>query len=713
MISCWHPMPVSWEWTKRGCTSKAADPRTGHFCSSNVRPVQGSLGSGRSCSSSKEAAESDWADDDGMTGDSIAKTPGEAAKIIAEAVEEFSSPEGGRLILSALTHVTDKIIADMIHLSKRRGMPDSEIGDLLFIRGPDDEKATWYGCRDGMWTVNGEGAISMAFEPLDRLEQAIRDANEKHGRFAKKLQPNINKLLTAIGRSQSRVAALKILSENMTYKSESKFDSNRGIIPFKNGYVADGAAKTIRKAVPKDLIRTTLDIPYVPELFESEYLQFLFEHHYWNVFSHRTDTGTFFLVYVRHAAFGNPGKKIFILYGDGNDGKSGLIVLFSEALSPLFGSLEPSILMTAGNKSQNAEGPKSELKRLAKLRCAMGSEAMSGSRWDVGSVKAITSGGDKKPVRGCYDKTPEDVVLNTLLVQAINPEELPAITRAESIRNRFLGINMLSKYVNPGEEDEDNHVFPIDQEFMSTAAKGLLRYAVVARIIKDQFASEDVSMPSVPRGVLAATEELFPPPKSESLTRSILSQCKFTGKIEDGVPYEKALQLADSGEKMMSKASVFGRLSNVFYRGFRPRASHDKYRYGKDMDKHGFPGWVVDASVAAATESENREFDIASIAKTMVDAYPDRFKYAFGHDGSAAGENREEKSAPVRTYTQAELDRIEASRLELIRFVEARRDDGGRDKLTREMRTPVYAMARMKENHDAAQEEIDFGEGML
>jgi putative DNA primase/helicase len=90
---------------------------------------------------------------------------------------------------------------------------------------------------------------------------------------------------------------------------------------------------------------------------------------------------------------------MFILYGNGRNGKS----VFLETISNILGTYAKTIQASSIMVKQNNGGPNSDIARLAGARLVTSSEPNEGLRMDEGLVKQLT-GGDKVVARQLYGK---------------------------------------------------------------------------------------------------------------------------------------------------------------------------------------------------------------------------------------------------------------------------------------------------------------------
>jgi putative DNA primase/helicase len=170
-------------------------------------------------------------------------------------------------------------------------------------------------------------------------------------------------------------------------------------------------------------------------------------------------------------------QLIFMLCGNGANGKSLLVDLLAEVMGDLCEVVPPEILL-ATKAGASAEQASPAARKLAGARCAITSESRDGARLDVAVVKRHTGDG-KMTARGVYEK-PITFDITHKIIFLTN--HLPRMDHMDdAVRGRLQIIPFDARWNRPGATDPDPTLPAADKNLLAklkAEAEGVLRFFV-------------------------------------------------------------------------------------------------------------------------------------------------------------------------------------------------------------------------------------------
>ena len=250
----------------------------------------------------------------------------------------------------------------------------------------------WYVYNGSFWEVDNLGKVpiyvdmlvdSMKNEKLYIAEDVDEDeAKKEWAKFLKRSRNNASKK-AIIDEVKHRVAIL-----------HSEFDTDMTAINTVNGYV-DLSSGVLEEHDIKKMFSQQTSIEYTDNIDAPEWTRFLNQ-----IFGGDEELVHYIQKAVGYSATGSIKEQVmFLLFGNGRNGKSIFIDTISDALGTYAKSMQADSIMVRQNKS----GANSDIARLENARLVTSSEPNEGVRLDEGLIKQLT-GGDKVTARYLYGK---------------------------------------------------------------------------------------------------------------------------------------------------------------------------------------------------------------------------------------------------------------------------------------------------------------------
>ena len=241
--------------------------------------------------------------------------------------------------------------------------------------------------------------------------------------------------------------------------------------------------------------------------------------------------------------------------------------------------------------------------KLRGLRMAVTSEADKKHQFDMGKIKALTSGGDRLEARGI--NAVDIVEFNPELTLVLHSNFLPSATGSdEAFFKRVKVLPFRAMFIAPkdGPEDVENHIYhakprTVVDAILAKEAPGIMAY-VVRCAIKALKAGD---MPPAPSAVLAETNQYR---ADQDMVGHFLRECTDPDKnnkeqmkdiyfafrkwcIEEQSIVEKKVWSQNALGKDLKQRRGLDRIeSNVtYYRGLRIK---DEWRKGYDQPQESF-----------------------------------------------------------------------------------------------------------------------------
>lgn len=250
----------------------------------------------------------------------------------------------------------------------------------------------WYCYNGGYWEADNEGKVAqyvdmtvdnMRNEKLHVSADVDPDkAKEAWDKFLKKTRSNSSKK-AILSEVQHRVPVL-----------HGEFDQDKTLLNTENGYV-DLSSGILYDHDIKKMFSQQADVDYTDNIDCPEWSEFLNQ-----IFDNDQELIHYIQKAVGYSATGSIKEQVmFILYGNGRNGKS----IFMDTISDILGTYAKSMQADSIMVRQNSSGANSDIARLESARLVTSSEPNEGVRLDEGLVKQLT-GGDKVTARYLYGK---------------------------------------------------------------------------------------------------------------------------------------------------------------------------------------------------------------------------------------------------------------------------------------------------------------------
>lgn len=250
----------------------------------------------------------------------------------------------------------------------------------------------WYCYNGGYWETDNEGKVAQYIDmTVDNMRNEKlhvsadvdpEKAKEAWDKFLKKTRSNSSKK-AILSEVQHRVPVL-----------HGEFDQDKTLLNTSNGYV-DLSSGILYEHDIKKMFSQQADVDYTDNIDCPEWSEFLDQ-----IFDNDQELIHYIQKAVGYSATGSIKEQVmFILYGNGRNGKS----IFIDAISDILGTYAKSMQADSIMVRQNSSGANSDIARLESARLVTSSEPNEGVRLDEGLVKQLT-GGDKVTARYLYGK---------------------------------------------------------------------------------------------------------------------------------------------------------------------------------------------------------------------------------------------------------------------------------------------------------------------
>lgn len=250
----------------------------------------------------------------------------------------------------------------------------------------------WYCYNGGYWETDNEGKVAQYIDmTVDNMRNEKlhvsadvdpEKAKEAWDKFLKKTRSNSSKK-AILNEVQHRVPVL-----------HGEFDQDKTLLNTSNGYV-DLSSGILYEHDIKKMFSQQADVDYTDNIDCPEWSEFLDQ-----IFDNDQELIHYIQKAVGYSATGSIKEQVmFILYGNGRNGKS----IFIDTISDILGTYAKSMQADSIMVRQNSSGANSDIARLESARLVTSSEPNEGVRLDEGLVKQLT-GGDKVTARYLYGK---------------------------------------------------------------------------------------------------------------------------------------------------------------------------------------------------------------------------------------------------------------------------------------------------------------------
>lgn len=250
----------------------------------------------------------------------------------------------------------------------------------------------WYCYNGGYWEADNEGKVAQYVDmTVDNMRNEKlhvsadvdpEKAKEAWDKFLKKTRSNSSKK-AILSEIQHRVPVL-----------HGEFDQDKTLLNTANGYV-DLSSGILYEHDIKKMFSQQAGVDYTDNIDCPEWSEFLDQ-----IFDNDQELIHYIQKAVGYSATGSIKEQVmFILYGNGRNGKS----IFIDTISDILGTYAKSMQADSIMVRQSSSGANSDIARLESARLVTSSEPNEGVRLDEGLVKQLT-GGDKVTARYLYGK---------------------------------------------------------------------------------------------------------------------------------------------------------------------------------------------------------------------------------------------------------------------------------------------------------------------
>jgi len=239
--------------------------------------------------------------------------------------------------------------------------------------------------------AGNDRAQTISETEIKRIDSTIKSlqADRKACRQAK---INLNNLSY-----RRQVAEFSALGEDSLAITGDEWDVFPWLLPVKNGIV-DLKTGTIRNGKPGDFLKSVCTTVYDPTAECPNFKKFLFE-----VLGDDPDTFIFMQKLLGASLIGQSTYKQYlpIFSGQGRNGKDTLMGVLCHVLGPqLTAPVQSELLLDT--RARSSQGPSPDKMKLRGLRIAYCNETSQGKRFNTGTVKVLSGGGQisARPLHG-------------------------------------------------------------------------------------------------------------------------------------------------------------------------------------------------------------------------------------------------------------------------------------------------------------------------
>lgn len=253
----------------------------------------------------------------------------------------------------------------------------------------------WYIFNGSYWEVDQSGKIHQLIDAM--TESISKEKIEIPEGTEESEEKAIRKAFDKFVKHSRSNSAKKAVMDELKHRvavAPSEFDTDKTLLNVSNGYV-DLASGELHNHDIEKMFSKEANVEYSDTASCDEWIKFLDQ-----IFDHNQELIDYVQTAVGYSMTGSIKEQImFILYGNGRNGKS----VFLETISNILGTYAKTIQASSIMVKQNSGGPNSDIARLAGARLVTSSEPNEGLRMDEGLVKQLT-GGDKVVARQLYGK---------------------------------------------------------------------------------------------------------------------------------------------------------------------------------------------------------------------------------------------------------------------------------------------------------------------
>lgn len=251
-------------------------------------------------------------------------------------------------------------------------------------------RKNWYYYNGKTWVLDQEGKVkNLVDEILEKMKQepvyVSDDVDEEQA------QKNLQKHIKYSRGSNGKTNMLKE-SQHLVPIQPEQFDKDKHLLNVQNGYI-DLKTGNLHDHDRSKYFSKIATVEYTDKIDYPQWHDFLID-----IFDGNTDLINYMQRAVGYSLSGSTEEQVmFILYGNGRNGKSVFLDIITEMLGNYTTNIQPQTLMV---KPQSGSA-NSDIARLQGARLVTTTEPNDGMRFDEGLVKQIT-GGDTVTARFLY-----------------------------------------------------------------------------------------------------------------------------------------------------------------------------------------------------------------------------------------------------------------------------------------------------------------------
>ncbi|MSE20009.1 DNA primase [Lactobacillus parabuchneri] len=251
---------------------------------------------------------------------------------------------------------------------------------------------SWYFYNGSYWEMDDQGKAAQF------VDMTVDNMKNEKLHVAAGVDPEKAKVAWEkfVKKSRSHAAKQAMISEvqHRVPVLHGQFDQDKTLLNTVNGYI-DLTSGILKDHDIKKMFSHQTSVEYTDKIDCPEWDEFLNQ-----IFAGDQELIHYIQKAVGYSATGSIKEQVmFILYGNGRNGKSIFIDTISDILGTYAKSMQADSIMVRQNKS----GANSDIARLESARLVTSSEPNEGVRLDEGLVKQLT-GGDKVTARYLYGK---------------------------------------------------------------------------------------------------------------------------------------------------------------------------------------------------------------------------------------------------------------------------------------------------------------------
>ncbi|KRM08570.1 primase [Lentilactobacillus farraginis DSM 18382 = JCM 14108] len=251
---------------------------------------------------------------------------------------------------------------------------------------------SWYFYNGSYWEMDNEGKVAQF------VDMTVNNMKNEKLVVAADVDPEKakNAWRTFLRKSRSNSAKRAMLNEvqHRVPVLHGEFDKDITLLNAANGYI-DLTNGILKNHDIDKMFSQQASVEYTDNIDCPEWTEFLNQ-----IFDGDKELIHYIQKAVGYSSTGSIKEQVmFILYGNGRNGKS----IFTDMISDILGTYAKSMQAKSIMVKQNDSGANSDIARLENARLVTSSEPNEGVRLDEGLVKQLT-GGDKVTARFLYGK---------------------------------------------------------------------------------------------------------------------------------------------------------------------------------------------------------------------------------------------------------------------------------------------------------------------